>query len=31
LIIFSGLAVLGALLILKLPSHLINHDATKTS
>ena len=31
LIIFSGLAVLGALLILKLPSHLINHVGTKTS
>ena len=26
LIIFSGLAVLGALLILKLPAHLINHQ-----
>ena len=31
LIIFSGLAVLGAFLILKLPAHLINHGATKTS
>lgn len=31
LIIFSGLAVLGALLILKLPAHLINHGGTKTS
>jgi nitrate/nitrite transporter NarK len=28
LIIFSGLAIIGALLILRLPEHLINHQTT---
>jgi nitrate/nitrite transporter NarK len=28
LIIFSGLAIIGALLILRLPAHLINHQTT---